>query len=327
MKLSAFEISSIDSSKDVCEIPEGVCLLAYRGSIAHGMYVPSTDPTHIDDVDLMGVVLAPEENYIGLEEWGSRGTYEYKRGKWDCVFYEIRKMFSLLLQGNPNVLSVLWCKPEHFLSLSTAGREIVSNRHLFVGKHVSNAFAGYAQAQLEKMEARDPAELREYLAITAELKRRGAHPNHKGEVFDIPEPDTGIERDVAAWPLDKLLQRMTGFQKKGRNIGYIGDKRKRLVLEHGYDAKNAAHCVRLLRMCREFLETGEMQVFRGDAAELLEIKRGQWPLERVKSHAAELFEEITSARDRSPLPDKPDRVAAESLLVRILRGHLAAPTF
>lgn len=322
-QLKPFTVFDIKEADSACEIPEGTCLLAYRGSIAHGMYVPSTDPTHIDDVDLIGTVLAPPENYLGLHEWGSRGTYEYKRGKWDGVFYEARKMFSLLLQGNPNVLSMLWCRQQDYLYLSSVGRLLLANRNLFVGKHVYNAFAGYAHAQLEKMETRDPAELREYLAVTAELKRRGAHPNHKGEFFDIAEPTTGIERDVVAWGLDRLLARMSHFQKKGENIGYMGDKRKQLVLEHGYDAKNAAHCVRLLRMCQEFLSTGEMIVFRPDAAELLEIKRGQWTLERIKTHAEELFAGIRTARDSSPLPPEPDRAGAERLLVGILRDHLS----
>lgn len=323
MKLTPFTVSNINDPDSICQIPEGVCLLAYRGSIAHGMYVPSTDPTHIDDVDLIGTVFARPENYLGLHEWGSRGTYEYKHGKWDGVFYEVRKMFSLLLQGNPNVMSMLWCRPQDYLYKSEAGRMLLDNRRLFVGKHVYNAFAGYAHAQLEKMETRDPAELREYLAVTAELKRRGAHPNHKGEVVDIPEPTTGIERDVVAWGLDRLIARMGHFQKKGENIGYMGDKRKQLVLEHGYDAKNAAHCIRLLRMCREFLATGEMVVFRPDAAELLEIKRGQWTLGCIKAHAEELFAGIKTACDSSPLPPEPDRDGAEKLLVCMLREHLA----
>ena len=38
---------------------EGLILLGYRGSIAHGMYVPQEDPDSIDDKDVMGVFVAP----------------------------------------------------------------------------------------------------------------------------------------------------------------------------------------------------------------------------------------------------------------------------
>ena len=315
-----FDLSKPDLS---CKIPHGTCLLSYRGSIAHGMYVPNSDPNSIDDVDLMGIVLAPENHYLGLTDWGSRGTKEYKESKYDCVFYELRKAFSLLLHGNPNILSMLWIEPRHFLFIGTSGRQIIENRHLFAGKHVYASFAGYASAQLQKMETREPAELREYIAITKELKYRGAHPTHKGEKFDRPD-DTPVSeaKDAAEWDTDRLLARLRHYQKKGENIGYLGDKRKELVLEHGYDSKNAAHCIRLLRMCRGFLRTGEMEVFRSDACELLEIKRGKWPLEQVKAHAEDLFLQIKAARDASSLPDEPDREGAERLMMSILRAHI-----
>jgi hypothetical protein len=299
------------------------------------MYVPKNDPNHIDDVDLIGVILGRPEHYLGLHEWGSRGTHEYKRGKYDCVFYEIRKMFALLLQGNPNVLSTLWCRPNHYLSMSSLGRRLIDNRQLFIGKHVYNAFAGYAHAQLEKMETRDPEELREYLAVTAELKYRGKHPNKETGPDPIPQPpevnelsrDTsaarGFVKNAAETSTEKLIQRLAHFQKKGENIGYMGDKRKQLVLENGYDSKNAAHCIRLLRMCKEFLATGALTVFRvDDSAELLDIKRGKWALSDVKSLSAELFADIKIARDASSLPPEPDRQGAERLLVEILSEHL-----
>jgi hypothetical protein len=303
-------------------VPPGTCFLAYRGSIAHGMYCPPEEANAIDDIDLMGVVLAQKTHYLGLQDWGSRGTREIKEGRWDIVYYEIRKLVRLLLQGNPNVLGLLWTDPEFHLLCGDYGKQLISNRGLFVGKHVYNAFAGYAHAQLEKMETRDPLELREYLAVTAELKYRGAHPNHKGEVFAKPDCSSPPARGIDMWTTEKLIQRLRSYQKKGENIGYMGDKRKQLVLEHGYDSKNAAHLIRLLRMAKDFLVIGELEVYRSDAAELLEIKRGKWELVRVKEYAEQLFQEVKMARDASALPEGPDVVGAEKLLVGILEDWL-----
>lgn len=294
----------------------GTILLAYRGSIAHGLYVPKDDPTHIDDVDLMGFVVGEKENYFGLKEWGSRGTRDFWEGRYDCVYYELRKAVSLLLQGNPNIVSMLWCEPQHYLLRTIPGARLLEERSAFVGKHVYNAFAGYASAQLQKMESRDPAELREYVGVTNELKRRGHHPNHKGEVIDAPEDHP---KHFGDWGDEKLRQRLASFQRKGENIGYMGDKRKQLVLEHGYDAKNAAHCIRLLKMAKEFLATGEMKVFREhDRDELLAIKRGDWDLSHIKEYAEQLFSEVKTERDRSQLPDAPDYERAGKLLVEIV---------
>lgn len=327
MALAHTEIFDINLPHEALRLPKGMILLGYRGSIAHGMYVPGTDPNSIDDVDLMGIAIAPEDCYFGLHEWGSRGTKELKQGKYDCVYYEVRKMFSLLLQGNPNVLSFLWMRRQEYLEMRVPGQKILECRELFIGKHVYNAFAGYAHAQLEKMELRDPDDLRMYLALTAEAKHRRIHPNHKGEKIAYPEDYdylSGEARVAFATRDEKLLQMLQSYLKKGENIGYLGDKRKKLVLEHGYDAKNAAHCIRLLRMCKEFLNTGEMIVYRPDAQELLDIKLGRWSLEKVKEHSKQLFEEIREARDKSPLPEGPDREGAEKLLISIVRDSLYA---
>lgn len=307
---------------DTFSPPEGTFWLAYRGSVAHGMYIPSDDPNSIDDIDLMGFVIGEKRNYFGLQEWGSRGTKEIKAGAYDVVLYEIRKAVSLLLQGNPNILSMLWVDSQYTLLSTPAAKELRRNRHLFRGKHVYNAFAGYAHAQLQKMETREPSELREYLAVTAELKHRGAHPNHKGEQFPEPIRESGEAKDAAHWDVEKLVARLRHYQRKGENLGYLGEKRKQLVLEHGYDSKNAAHLIRLLRMCIEYMGTGELIVRRPDAAELLDIKRGKWPLEDIKALSAHLFEEAKAAKEASSLPAEPDFEGVEKMLIEILSVSL-----
>lgn len=307
-----------------CKLPEGLQLLAYRGSIAHGMYVPESDPHSIDDVDLIGVVIPEARHYLGLREWGSRGTQEVKQGQYDCVFYEIKKTFRLLLQGNPNILSLLWLEPQHYLYKGPYARHLLDAKHLFVGRHVYHSFTGYAYGQLEKMESRNPEELREYLATTNELKARGAHPNHKGQCIPYPAGYHLEEHAFKAGTMStlELLESLARFQRKGENLGYLGDKRKKLILDRGYDTKNAAHCIRLMRMCIEFLRDGRMQVYRPDAEELLRIKKGEWPLAKVKEYAAELLDQAKLAYEESPLPDRPDADGAEALLIEILREVL-----
>ena len=48
----------------------------YRGSIAHGMYVPTNDPNSIDDKDVMSICVPPIDYYFGLKQYGSHGTKE-----------------------------------------------------------------------------------------------------------------------------------------------------------------------------------------------------------------------------------------------------------
>jgi hypothetical protein len=110
----------------------------------------------------------------------------------------------------------------------------------------------------------------------------------------------------------------------GSQQGYMGDKRKRIVERFGYDTKNAAHLIRLLRMGIEFLRDGEMRVDRGglDATELLEIKHGEWTLEQVQAEAKRLFAAAEDAHDRSRLPLRPDRERVEELCLHIVGATL-----
>ncbi len=246
------------SSKQTGELlPENLILLGYRGSIAHGMYIPSSDPDSIDDKDIMGVFIAPIEHYLGF------GRDEHKEafvGEWDAVSYELRKFIRLLSRSNPNVLSILWIPDRHIIYEHEVGSLLRQNKEVFVSKTAYHSFSGYASAQ---------------------------------------------------------LKRMTHFKFEG----YMGERRKRLVEEFGYDTKNAAHLIRLLRMGIEFLSDGRLYVERDDGQELLEIKKGKWTLEKVKLEAEKLFKVAEETFHQSNLPDEIDGDKAERLLMTMIRRY------
>ena len=130
-------------------IPSDTILLGYMGSISHGtMLNPVTEPTASDNKDIMGICIAPVENYFGL------GNFEQKivqYEEWDSCVYEIRKMFRLLLNSNPNVMSMLWLEKHHYIEVTEEGQRILDNRKLFVSKQSHKSFNGYAFSQMQRM--------------------------------------------------------------------------------------------------------------------------------------------------------------------------------
>lgn len=100
--------------------------------------------------------------------------------------------------------------------------------------------------------------------------------------------------------------------------GFMGSKRKQLIEEHGYDTKNAAHLIRLLRMGIEFLSTGELNVFRDDAKQLMAIKKGEFTLDKIKLMAEDLFKNSQEALIHSKIADKPDCKKAEEILIKCI---------
>ena len=126
-------------------------IVAYRGSIAHGMYIENSNPDSIDDIDIMCVCIPSIEYYFGLKNWGSRGTKEFWERDYDVVCYEIKKIVSLLLNCNPNVLSLLYLDEDMYIRKTPVGQMLIDNRDLFLSKKAYNAFCGYAHAQVKGM--------------------------------------------------------------------------------------------------------------------------------------------------------------------------------
>lgn len=110
--------------------------------------------------------------------------------------------------------------------------------------------------------------------------------------------------------------------------GFMGEKRRNLVERFGYDTKNAAHAIRLLRTGIELIETGRLNVRRADREELLAIKHGDRDLDWVKQEARRLHDYSQEALERSPLPDEVDyetvnRICRECVQTTLIeRGEL-----
>jgi hypothetical protein len=315
------------SPEQVSNLPEGLISLCWRGSVAHGMYLPKSDPNSIDDKDIMGVYIGPLEHYLGF---GRKDVCEQWDGELDCVFYELKKFVGLLLNCNPNVLSLLWLKPNGIIYESSVGQRLRRNRDIFVTKHAYHSFSGYAHDQFKKMvsfnqEAQalmeqleqqlisfgiDPASADGGTGSTAEQSRGGVGQALRG--LD-GQPFAGATTEMM-----EVVKKYRGERQRFYSGGYMGPKRRELVRRVGYDAKNAAHLIRLLRMGIEFLTEGALFVERADAAELLEIKRGGWSLEKVKAEAERLVQLALEAYACSSLPPEPDRERAERLCVEMI---------
>lgn len=100
---------------------------------------------------------------------------------------------------------------------------------------------------------------------------------------------------------------------------FQGKKRRDRFEKFGYDCKNAAHLIRLLRMGIEALVTGEINVARHDAKQLKEIKRGEWKLEEIETEAHRLQNLLDEAFVKCDLPAKPNYRKAEGMLIDILK--------
>jgi hypothetical protein len=98
-------------------------------------------------------------------------------------------------------------------------------------------------------------------------------------------------------------------------------RRAAIVEEHGYDTKFAYHLVRLLYEVEQILTTGDLDL-RRNAEELKSIRRGEWPVEKVRDFFAakekaleRIYEECTI------LPWGPREPEIKQLLLDCLERH------
>lgn len=105
--------------------------------------------------------------------------------------------------------------------------------------------------------------------------------------------------------------------KKARN-----PVRAELEEKYGFDTKHASHLVRLMRMCREILVNGQVNVDRTtiDAQELIAIRNGEWTYERLEEFFVTedwLCTEIYKNKEYV-IPKSPDMNKIEDLCVSII---------
>ena len=111
---------------------------------------------------------------------------------------------------------------------------------------------------------------------------------------------------------DDQFKRLTGEKgsgKKGQRPEYIG--------KYGYDTKAAMHGLRLLYECLELMAHKRITFPRPEKDLLIEVRSGEWPLDRVLAHANELVREVEEAVAGSPLPENVDRVSISKLVAQV----------
>ena len=101
--------------------------------------------------------------------------------------------------------------------------------------------------------------------------------------------------------------------------------RAALEAAHGLDTKHAMHLVRLLKMCREIMEKGEVNVWRADAAELLDIRNGKWTYDQIVEWADNEDKEldVLYKSKKYVVPHEPDRKAIDRLCVEMVEQALS----
>ena len=315
-----------------------IILLTLGGSWAYGTNIETSD------VDIRGIALNSKEELltnINFEQRVNEAT--------DTTIYSFNKIISLLSNVNPNTIEILGCKPEHYLYLSPIGKELLDNKDMFLSKRCVHAFAGYANAQLRRLDNKanrlvDQSAQEKHILNSIENARYSypsrffSYPSESIKLYtDVShqdEMDMEIYMDVNLkhYPLRDykgMWADMNNIVKEYSKIGH----RNNNAIEKGKLSKHMMHLVRLFLMCLDILDHGEINTYREkDHDFLMSIRNGKY-LDDNRQPTAEFFDIVTEleaklqeSKEKTKLPDLPDYNRINKFMMsvneRIVKGEL-----
>ena len=272
-------------------LEEGTIFVTLAGSRAYGTSRPDSD------TDYRGIAIAPQSHLYSFRHDFEQAVHSKPT---DIVIYSLQKFMKLAAGSNPNIIEILYTDRENWVISTPVFEKLVENRHLFLSTKARHTFSGYAIQQLKRIKSHrnwllnppacKPTRTEFGLSEDNKVSRSvmGAFDNieeHHGAKFDakIMELLTAEKRYSAA---------LVGYNQyksweKNRNAS-----RAALEAVNGYDTKHGMRLVRLMRMCKEIMTTGEVIVNRPDAKELLEIRNGAWSYDELIAWAESIDKEI-----------------------------------
>ena len=306
-----------------------IILLGLGGSHAYG-----TDNEN-SDLDIRGISTNTKYNIL-------RG-YDFEQvvePDTDTTVYSFDKIVKLLCSCNPNTIEMLGLKPEHYLFLSDAGKQLLENKTMFLSRIAVHSFGGYANAQLRRLSnkaARLTSQseqeeniLKSISHAQVDFRRKYFHYDDADfklyvDKTDRADYDSEIFADINLkhYPLrdfKDVTNEMNAVIKAYSQIGRRNEK----AIAHDKLGKHMMHLVRLYLMCFDILEKGEINTYRDkDHDFLMGIRNGKYldgnrqPTGDFYDLVNELEKRLDYDKDNTDLPENVDMKKIEDFVVSV----------
>jgi predicted nucleotidyltransferase len=313
-----------------------IMFLTLGGSHAYGTDTPTSD------IDIRGCTMNNASEIVGLSNFE-----QFVETNTDTTVYAFNKLITLLTNCNPNTIEMLGCKPEHYIYMTNAGKEMIDKRKLFLSKRALYSFGGYANQQLNRLEnalARDrlaQAQKEEHIRRSMENSVKSFEDRYtefeEGSIVlytDVSKRED-MDREIFA---DIRLEHFPARQFNSmmndlHNV--IGTYEKLNHRNHKKDDahlnKHACHLIRLYLMCIDILEKEEIITYReADHDLLMDIRNGKF-MNEDGTYQPEFFEMVNNlqkrleyAKENTSLPAHPNMKQVEEFVMTVnlkaLRG-------
>ena len=241
----------------------------------------------------------------------------------DTVLYSLRKFIKLLTSCNPNVIEMLGTKDEHVLYMQPVGKALRDNSELFLSKRAYMTFAGYATAQLRRLEnalARDRYDQEDkekhiLKSLNAEKLMtdkafKALNANNDLELYIDNSTRAEVAKEIfinlhiEKVPLRYAIAKFNGMNNMLKNYDKLNHRNRKK--DDNHLNKHAMHLIRLYLMGIDILQNKEIHTYRDKEHDLLmTIRNGEMPFAEVFRLQKQLEEKMDHIFMISELPDEP----------------------
>ena len=264
------------------------------------------------------------------------------RGDVDVESHSLHRFLTLLAAGQPLAIEILFTPDVFMLSppdklwreVQAIGPSLITRR--------AGIFARYCRKQAEQYGVKGERAAAARMALVALM----AAEADRGTQARLEEIAVELETLAIASPHIALVDVEVQENRTVRHLEVCGRKApftamiraaremtERLVAgygeraleaerQSGVDWKALSHAVRVGREAVELFTTGRLHFPLASAPRLLDIKLGRVPYIEVAREIEALLGEVEQSAAASTLPDEPDLVAAEALVIRAYRDQV-----
>ena len=272
MSILLEELLKRDEYKWIEDYKDRLCFITLGGSHAYGTNIETSD------IDIRGVLLPTKEELIGMHHFEQKLDEET-----DTCLYEFNKFIRLVCNCNPNVIEMLGCRD--YIVFNEVGKCLIENAKRFLSKKCTITFAGYATAQLRRLEnalchdsysEEDKIKHIKATMDVAMLKLEEKNEIFKNKGIEVNADENGVNLNIHVdnQPIAEVRAALNDILTIEKTYNKLNHRNNKKDLPHLN--KHAMHLFRLYYTVFDILEHYDIRTYRYKERELLlEIRNGK----------------------------------------------------
>lgn len=140
--MEKIDLNKIYEKSQLKWLKNNTIFMTIHGSHAYGMNREGSD------VDIRGICTTPKRYLLGVLDNFEQAIIN---DPYDCTIFGLKKFVNLSLLNNPNALEIIFTDESDYLFVNDIGQSLLDIRDLFLSKKARWTLAGYARAQLKRI--------------------------------------------------------------------------------------------------------------------------------------------------------------------------------